>query len=262
MTTTGSYVLHAGLIHNDGLATTLVTGQLLATVLILARGLRRWPVLALIVLAALAMLTRVSNVSALLLSAAALVAAGALHSAGARLRGALRSLACAGALLLTCTLASGWFYLRNLREYGDPTGGDEVVRLLKLPARPGSIVYHAINPDTLNRLLTVMFGLNPSSPSVGTGLLCAVGAGIAAGLVVLGVRAVRALRSAAGRPAPLRRSGTGGPGPRGPPRWSGSRSRRCSSCCTWPPSCCRSAATSKPAASSSRVPLPRSCPCC
>ena len=52
LTTTGSYVLHAGLIHNDGLATTLDTGELLATVLILARGLRRWPVLALIVRAA------------------------------------------------------------------------------------------------------------------------------------------------------------------------------------------------------------------
>ena len=205
LATTASYALVGGIVHNDGLATTLVTAQLLATVLVLLRGLRPGLVLVVLATAALAMLTRVSSVSAVALSAAALVAAGLLHSRSGWLRGALRGAGWAVALGLTCAATSGWFYLRNKREYGDFTGGDEVERLLGLHTRPGSVLYHALKPDTLNQLLTRMFGLDPKAAGIRTGLLWAVLAAVGVGLAVL---AVRTLRSAARRRSASAADGT------------------------------------------------------
>jgi hypothetical protein len=192
LATASSYVLHAAIIHNDGLATTLVAGQLVATVLVLVRGLRPLLVLAVVLTASLGLLTRVSAVSLVALSAAALLAAGLLHPHGDRLRGAVRGTLAAVALVLACAATSGWFYLHNLRAYGDVTGGDEVERLLQLNVRPGSIVYHALKPDTMNRLWARMFGLDPFDAGARTALLTGILAAVALGTVLLVARSLRA----------------------------------------------------------------------
>ncbi len=192
LATTSSYVLHAAIIHNDGLATTLVAGQLVATVLVLVRGLRPPLVLAVVLTGSLGLLTRVSAVSLVALSAAALLAAGLLHPGGDRLRGAVRGTLAALALVLACAATSGWFYLHNLRTYGDVTGGDEVERLLGLTTRPGSIVYHALQPETMNQLWARMFGLDPFTAGARTALLAGILVAVALGTVLLVARSLRA----------------------------------------------------------------------
>jgi hypothetical protein len=194
MATNAAFALHGGVVHNDGLATALLTGQLVATVLVLVRGLRPPLVLAILVTAALGLLTRVSNVGLVALSAAALVVAGILTSDRGRVRGALHGLAWSSGLILTCAATSGWFYARNARLYGDFTGGDEVERLLRLQRQPGSAVSNVLDPGTLNELITKMFGLSPSDPGLQTAVLYAMLAAIAVGAAVVAVRALLAVR--------------------------------------------------------------------
>jgi hypothetical protein len=193
MAMTSSYAVTGGVVHNDGMATTLLAGQLAATVLVLVRGLRLPLVLTILVTAAVGLLTRVSNLGLIALSAAALVVAGVLHANRGRVRGALRGLAWAGGLVGLCAASAGWFYAHNAREYGDFTGGDEVVKLLRMPARPGSVVYHAVKPETVNDLVSGTFGLDPDAPGLRTGLVVAMFVVVAAGAAVLAVRVVRRL---------------------------------------------------------------------
>ena len=214
LATNATYAVHGGVVHNDGLALTLLTGQLVATVLVLLRGLRPPLVLAIFATAALGMLTRVSGVGLLALSAAALVVAGVLTGGRGRVRGALHGLAWASGLILLCGATSGWFYARNARLYGDFTGGDEVEKLLRLRPRSGSAVSNVLSPDTLNELITKMFGLSSSDPGLRTAVLYTMIATIALGAALVAARALSAKRrrpgsssTAAGprdgRPAPV-----------------------------------------------------------
>jgi hypothetical protein len=210
--TSGWLVMTSGMIHNDGLATALVAAELVATVLVLRRGLHTGLCLLLVAIAALGLLTRISALSVVALSAAALVAAGLLHPVGGRRRGLLRGVAWAAALTGFCALTSGWFYWRNVRLYGDPTAQEYVVGLMRqLGTRrppPPSFADVLTSPETYGRQLLRMFGayavngLPPALQGPATWAIAAIWLAVAAGVVVVVARLVRAGRGqgADGRP--------------------------------------------------------------
>lgn len=195
-------VLTSGIIHNDGLAATLLAAQLVATVLVLRDGLRAGPCLLLVASAALGMLTRISALSLVALSAAALVAAGLLHPAGGRRRGLRRGVGWAALLLATCALTSGWFYLRNLRRYGSPTAQDYVVDRLQEHGQrlhtPPSVAEVLLDLDTYGQQVLRMFGayaangLPASVQGPASWLIAGVWLAVAAGIVAAAVTLARA----------------------------------------------------------------------
>jgi hypothetical protein len=119
-----AFTHYSGLLYNDALGAATATGTLLAAVVIIRRGIsgRRLAVVA--AAASAGALTRSSGLAMAALAAVAVVAAALLDrdtAAGAwrrPLRGA------AGATLVVGSVAatSGWFWLRNMRLYGDVTG--------------------------------------------------------------------------------------------------------------------------------------------
>jgi hypothetical protein len=200
--TSGSLVLHAAIVHNDGLAATFVAAQLVATVLVLRQGLRPGPCLLLVAAASLGLLTRISAVSLVALSAAALLAAGLLHPVGGWRRALLRSVGWVGALAAGCLLSSGWFYWGNLRRYGDPTGQEFVTDLVtrNRPSNSPSLVEVLLTPGNFWRQAWRMFGADAanglSASAIGPArwAIAAIWLAVAAGLVVLAARLVRAGR--------------------------------------------------------------------
>jgi hypothetical protein len=199
--TSGSLVLHAAIIHNDGLATSLVAAQLVATVLVLRQGLRIGPCLLLVASASLGLLTRISAVSLVALSAAALLAAALLHPVGGWRRAILRGAAWACLLAAACALTSGWFYWRNTQLYGDPTAQAFVTELLTKNNHrdPPSLAEALLGPDTWHQPWR-MFGADAPNglPVAAIGparwAIAAIWLAVAVGLVVLGTRLVRARR--------------------------------------------------------------------
>jgi hypothetical protein len=201
--TSGSLVLHAAIIHNDGLATSLIAAQLVATVLVLRQGLRTGPCLLLVASASLGLLTRISAVSLVALSAAALVAAALLHPVGGWRRAILRGVAWACLLAAACALTSGWFYWRNTRLYGDPTAQAFVTELVtRNRPTPPSLAEYLGSPETYWGQVLRMFGADidvpnglPASAIDPAGwAVAAIWLAVLAGLVVMGARAVRAGR--------------------------------------------------------------------
>jgi hypothetical protein len=132
--------LHAGLIHNDGPATAIAAGQLLLAVLLLRDGLRWHWAAGLVALSAAASLVRLSASTLIALCAVALVASALLHPRTTRARAALVGTAWALALTAACAATSGWWWVRNVRLYGDVTGTPLIVRLLGWEPDPRSLL--------------------------------------------------------------------------------------------------------------------------
>jgi hypothetical protein len=204
MATSGMLVLTSAVIHNDGFATALIAAELVTTVLVLRRGLRTGVCLLLIASAALGLLTRISALSIVALSAAALVAAGLLHPVGGRRRGLLRGVAWAGALTAACALTSGWYYWRNMQLYGDPTAQAYTADLLRALGdnrpQPPSFAQFILDPDAYGRQVLRMFGayaangLSVAVVSPARWAIAAIWLAVAAGIVALGIRRLRAGR--------------------------------------------------------------------
>jgi hypothetical protein len=103
---------------------------------------------------ALGLLTRVSALPVVLICAAGLVLAAALPLDGERpvrwsWPGALRGLGWAAGVVAACAATSGWFYLRNVRLYGDPLASEAV----------GTLFGH-VEVTGHESLLTAMFDYN------------------------------------------------------------------------------------------------------
>ena len=139
--------LHAGLVHNDGPATAVAAGQLLLAVLLLRDGLRWRRAAGLVALSAVASLLRLSASTLIVLCGVALVTAALLHPRTTRLRAALVGLVWALALVAACAATSGWWWLRNVRLYGDVTGTPVIVRLLGWEPDPRSLPGIATDPS-------------------------------------------------------------------------------------------------------------------
>jgi len=112
----------AALVHNDGLAFAAASATIAASALVLVRGPSARRIAVLAVLAAAAALTRATNLPVSALAALAAGAAALVHSGRPPARRLAAGVAACGAVGLATLAASGWFYLRNLRLYGDVTG--------------------------------------------------------------------------------------------------------------------------------------------
>lgn len=118
-------VTAGGHIANDGVAVAASSLMLLGTIKIIDRGLSRKR-LALVALAGVAAASaKAPGVLTVVLCGAAI--ALALHLEDRSWRGALRALVASGVATAVPGLAIGWFYVRNIILYGDPTATEALL---------------------------------------------------------------------------------------------------------------------------------------
>lgn len=120
--TVPTYVFTASFVHNDMLAVaTLVLAYVGAAAALVDRP-TRWNVAAVAIGSGLTMATRFSGLGIVALCCGALACAGLWRTAGSRRRRVLNAAGLALVPVATVLVTSGWFYLRNKREYGDFAG--------------------------------------------------------------------------------------------------------------------------------------------
>lgn len=117
--TVGTFIVTSAQVYNDSLATLLSIAVLLATLNVIRSGLRTGSCLLLVLTAAAAVATRISNAEV------AVIAAIGLIVTGVRERAIRRGVAWTAALAAGCLASSGWFYLLNQARYGHLTGRGE-----------------------------------------------------------------------------------------------------------------------------------------
>lgn len=126
-------------VHNDALAILTSTGVLGVGVLVLRRGVTRDRLAALAAFAAAAALVRASGLAAAAVGVGAVGLAVLLHDGSRPLTRVGRALAAPGLVMVAVLASSGWFYLRNLRLYGDITGATALLeRFERSPSLPVS----------------------------------------------------------------------------------------------------------------------------
>jgi hypothetical protein len=199
-----SFIHVAALVHNDGLGFATSTLTLALSVLVLVRGPSRGRLLALALAAAAAAGTRSSGLVLAGFAALAAAAAGLWHlrrPARARVAAGLAY----GALVVAVTAAAfGWFYLRNVRLYGDLAGvRANLDRFGYLP--DGSVAGFLLSARNLNGLYEQLWGRFAALQFLARGAHGRVGDVlgllVVAGLLVAGVRWLRA----GARPGPPER---------------------------------------------------------
>ena len=189
-------------LYNDSLAFLTSTATLLAAAAVLLRGPSRGRLAALAAAAAAASLARESGL--LLAGLAGVAAAAAVWFQGRRpaARRLLWAGAAAAAVWLAAAAASGWFYLRNLRLYGDVTGSAALLeKFHRLPHGPIALVLRT--PGYWIAQQQRFWDISANLPAMAgrpTRLAWLLVALPAAGLLLLGARWLRARR----RPPPGR----------------------------------------------------------
>ncbi len=134
------------LVHNDSLAILTAVATFYSALLLVQRGYTHARAIALAACASLALLTRFTAV-AVVAPAGGIACVALLFSSGQPLRQRImRSLATGGLLGGGVLVSSGWFYLRNLRLYGDVTGGAALFEKFGRSPR-GSALEHALNSE-------------------------------------------------------------------------------------------------------------------
>ncbi|WP_154676926.1 hypothetical protein [Parafrankia discariae] len=151
------FVAVAAQVYNDALAVALITAATAATLTLARRGPSARTLLPVLLLIPAAALSRASGALAAAVLVPAVGAAFALGRAARRVpdlgvpdRAApararvewardllLGTAAAAGTAVLT-VLAAGWFYLRNIRLYGDPTATGRIADMFPTGAEPRS----------------------------------------------------------------------------------------------------------------------------
>ncbi len=182
------FVHLAGLVHNDGFAFALTAWTLAvsARVVLHDRSPRLLAVLAL--LAAASATTRATGIG---VAAIAVGAAGLspLVSGGASLRGAVISGAKRSAVVASAAVVmSGWFWLRNARDYGDLAGSSENLERFGFTPRSGSTIDRIADPDFIESLYRTLWGRFAGGrdmaegwwflPAMALGLAIVVGSGV------------------------------------------------------------------------------------
>ena len=196
--------------HNDGPAFALTTACLLVSARLLRRGLSAGRLVSGSLVAAAAMSTRAS--AAVAVAAVVASAAVAAWRSGRGLRpAAMRAAGATLAVGTTVVAVSGWFYWRNQRLYGTPTGDEFAFEALgrhpvaTLPEAMTTRAYHG-------RLWTGLYGsVHLRLPTWHPGwLLAGLAAVLAAGLLVAVARRARRGNDLGG--AAARGGGIGPPG--------------------------------------------------
>ncbi|MPZ86594.1 MAG: phospholipid carrier-dependent glycosyltransferase [Nitriliruptorales bacterium] len=132
-----SFVHISALVHNDALAVLSATGLLIAGVLVAQRGPSVLRLAAVGILSAAAATTRVSGFVTVAVAALAVAGGTWLRGGGDPLRRGLRAAAAGMVGVAAALAASGWFYLRNVRLYGDPTGAEALFDVFgRSPGQP------------------------------------------------------------------------------------------------------------------------------
>jgi hypothetical protein len=125
--TVPAFTHFSAILYNDSLGVLTATATLLAMVEVLRRGPSRGRVALLAAAAALASLSRSTGLVVTGVAGLAVIAAALLHGDGGTVRRLLRGVGMAALVGLAVAAASGWFYLRNVRLYGDPTGAQALL---------------------------------------------------------------------------------------------------------------------------------------
>ncbi|HKE98263.1 MAG TPA: hypothetical protein VKG45_04955 [Actinomycetes bacterium] len=194
-----SFIHIAAFVHNDGFAFTTSTLVLVASALVLIEGPSRSRLLALALAAAAAAGTRSSGLVLAGVAAFAAAAAAMWHpDRPARVRLVLAG--AAGTLVVAVTAAtSGWFYLRNLRLYGDVAGVR--ANLDRFGYRPhGSVGGFLLSARNLDGLYDQLWGRFAALQFLAKGALGLAGEVI--GLLVVTGLALGAVRWARRRSRP------------------------------------------------------------
>ena len=139
-----AYGFVAGFAYNDGLALAAASGVLAASLAVHRDGATRRRLAVVAVCAAAAALARASALPAVL--------------AAAVLCGTSRQRRAALVPVVAAALAAGWFYVRNVSLYGDPTGGSYLLDLLDRPHR-GSAFGVAVDPGFWSSIAADAWGL-------------------------------------------------------------------------------------------------------
>lgn len=141
-----SLIQISSLVHNDGLAFLVAAAGLHSAMVLVLRGYSARSVAFLVGWACLAMLTRFTSIA--VVGAMGLIACGGLLlSPGQPFRQRLiRSCLTGGLMGAGIAVTSGWFYARNIRLYGDITGGTVLFEKFNRSPR-GSALKHALDLD-------------------------------------------------------------------------------------------------------------------
>ncbi len=209
----GLFVFPAGQVYNDTMAVATITGLLAVTVAIARRGPGPRTLLALAVLGPAAAASRASGAVALMLVVPAVGVTVAARTAGRLARRAGRGLAVAGGLAALTFAATGWFYLRNVHRYGDPTAFGRIAAMLPIRGPRPSARQVVRDPDFWWNVYRGFFGrvslLTGYAEKMAVGFAVVTGAGVLAAVV----RVLTARISAARAPG-----SPGSPGSPGPER--------------------------------------------
>ncbi|EIV92503.1 hypothetical protein FraQA3DRAFT_2078 [Frankia sp. QA3] len=183
----GLFVFPSGQVYNDTMAVATITGLLAVTVAIARRGPGPRTLLALAVLGPAAAASRASGAVAFLAVVPAVGVAVAAHTAGRSARRAGRALAVAGGLTALTFAATGWFYLRNMHRYGDPTAFGRISAMLPIRGPRLSAQQVARDPDFWWNVYRGFFGrvslLTGYTEKIAVGFAIVAGAGVVAAVV-------------------------------------------------------------------------------
>ncbi|CAO5148015.1 Glycosyltransferase RgtA/B/C/D-like domain-containing protein [Frankia sp. AiPs1] len=154
----GMVVSVSGQVYNDTLATATVTGLLAGVVALARRGPRRWTLIGLALIGPAAAASRASGAVALVALLPIIGIGVALHTPGGLGRRAVRGLAAATGLLALVSAAIGWFYLRNIRLYGDFAASRRVAAMFPLGGRHPTVEQVLENGHRWRLVLLGLFG--------------------------------------------------------------------------------------------------------
>jgi len=180
----------SGQVYNDALAVATSTGALVAAATVLLRGPSRRRLAVLAGAALLATATRATGGEPAALAVLAAAVAVLVHATSRGWRRVASSAAAAAAVAVPVLLGIGWFFERNRRLYGDPTGSRQALR--RFPDQRVPVLHSVLSGHFWLHQYTGMFGraqffsgaLRSTVYAVGVvlavGALLAVGAGLAA----------------------------------------------------------------------------------
>ncbi|KQC36694.1 DUF2142 domain-containing protein [Frankia sp. ACN1ag] len=219
----GLFVFPSGQVYNDTMAVATITGLLAVTVAIARRGPGPRTLLALAVLGPAAAASRASGAVAVVVVVPAVGVAVAARTAGRPARRAGRGLAVAGGLAALTFAATGWFYLRNVHRYGDPTAFGRIAAMLPIRGPRPSAWQVVRDPDFWWNVYRGFFGrvslLTGHAEKMAVGFAIVTGAGVLAAVV----RVLTARISAARNPGSPESGPGSGPKPEPEPRQPGAR---------------------------------------
>jgi hypothetical protein len=201
-----SFVIVAGMVYNDSLAFLTSTAVLAASVVFVVRGPSAVRLAAVAATASAAVLTRASGLVVLGVAGLAVAVGVWRDSQGGAARRLGRAVVWAGAVGAAAAAVSGWFYLRNIRLYGDFTASAALFEQFGRAPR-GTIKGLLASPGFWRVQQQRLWDITYNQPGAAGGLsrhLWLLGLLPVAGLLLAAAHWLARLRRGAARPDPRR----------------------------------------------------------